>query len=413
MLPLTAMHSRPKIANPYYHGCPAICNKNLTVFCCWVYNACMNTETLLKELIRTEPTVQNGELGAAAVLCDFFKSCGVPCRLDRWDDNRANVTVRLESSGGRGGLLFAAHLDVVPAGEGRWKYPPFEGLVQDGRMYGRGTADMKAGLVAAATAVAQIAQSGISLDGDLIFTAVAGEETDSCGARRFVGDCLEDMPRLAGIVLPEPTGFEVISAHRGMLWVEIATEGKTAHGSMPHLGINAISKMNKVLNQLDSFRMTDRRHPLLGSPSMSVNRICGGKATNVVPDRCTIEVDIRTIPQQDPDEVVNDLRRMLAELHACDADLKADVSVVRTVEPIETDVDCDFVRSVLDVVGAEKTIAVGFTTDGPCLLPLGAPILVFGPGDPSVCHKPDEYIDLADVDRAVKAYHDLIRRFLC
>jgi succinyl-diaminopimelate desuccinylase len=145
---------------------------------------------------------------------------------------------------------------------------------------------------------------------------------------------------------------------------------------------------------------------------MSVNRISGGKATNVIPDRCTIEIDMRTLPQQQPETTIADLEKLFAELQQTDPDFKARISVIRTVEAMQTDTDTDFVKSFLDVTGIEKTIAVGYTTDAPHFVSMNAPILIFGPGDPDVCHKPDEYIETADIEKAKDLYKDIITKFL-
>ena len=367
---------------------------------------------LLKELIKAKPTVDNGELGAAKVLGEYLQSHNIDCRLDCWDGCRANLTAHIRSSGERDALLFASHLDVVPPGEAKWQYSPFDPVEVDGRLYGRGAADMKGGLVASTAAVVELLQEGVELKGDVILSAVAGEETDSCGIERFVKAESDTLPRLAGVVIPEPTGFDVISAHRGMLWLEVETEGKTAHGSMPHLGINAISKMNKLINRLDGYEIPHKPNPVLGGCSMSINQIHGGKATNVIPDQCSIDIDIRTLLKQDHQQIIFGFEDIFCELQQADPDFKAQVSIIRSVEALLTDTDSPFVKSFLDVTGIEKTIAVGFTTDAPHIVCLNAPILIFGPGKPDICHKPDEYIEMADVEKAKDYYKQIITKFL-
>ena len=372
----------------------------------------METIELLKRLIGTEPTADRGELAAANVLAEYFESAGLTCRVDCWDDRRANAAVRVEAGGAKGGLLFAAHLDVVPPGEAKWRYPAFEATESEGKVYGRGSADMKGGLAATAAAIVEVVGSGMKLQGDIILAAVAGEETDSCGAKRFLEQYSHAPGDLAGVVIPEPTGFDVITAHRGMLWLNVRTVGKTAHGSMPHQGINAIMKMNRLIDRLAGYEIPHKPHPLLGGCSMSINRIAGGMATNVIPDECNIDIDIRTVPAQDHDGIIEGLEKVFDELRQGDADFKAEASVIRSMEALLTDTDSSFVRSFLDVTGIDKTVAVGFTTDGPHFAHLGAPIVIFGPGDPEVCHKPDEYIETADVERAKELYKDIIVKFL-
>jgi len=191
---------------------------------------------LLKKLIQAETTAEKGELAAAEVISAEFNRSGINSRIDNWDQTRANITAHIKSAGHRAGLLFACHLDVVGPGEAAWRHPAFTAVESDGRIYGRGAVDMKGGIAAAVTAIRHIVDSGVKLQGDIVFSAVAGEETDSAGARRFVDDkdlLLEHVPQgLAGVVIPEPTDFAVVTAHRGMLWLEVTTKGKAAHSSI-------------------------------------------------------------------------------------------------------------------------------------------------------------------------------------
>ncbi len=366
---------------------------------------------LLKELIQAESTADKGELAAAEVISAEFHRAGIDSRIDNWDRTRANVVARVKSAGHRAGLLFACHLDVVGPGEATWKHPAFKPVESDGRIYGRGSADMKGGIAAIVTAIGRIVESGTKLQGDIIFLAAAGEETDSCGAKRFVDDH-GGLPELAGVVIPEPTDFEIVTAHRGMLWLEVTTKGKAAHGSTPQLGVNAISSMRLILNELDSYEIAVEPHKLLGQCSMSINTIAGGKTLNVVPDRCSIKIDIRTLPGQDHQDIVTDLERIFANLKSGNPQFDAEVSVLRQVQPLETDCDCDFVKDFCSCLRIDATKAVGFTTDAPHLTVLGAPIVIFGPGLPHLCHKPDEYIDISDVEKAVEHYKDIIMKFL-
>ncbi|MFZ0035667.1 MAG: M20 family metallopeptidase [Sedimentisphaerales bacterium] len=367
---------------------------------------------LLKKLIQAETTARKGELAAAEIISDALARPGIDCRIDSWGLNRANLTAKITSDGRKGGLLFACHLDVVTAGEGGWKYPAFGGVENKGKIYGRGSADMKGGITAAVTAIREIADSGAKLEGDIVFFAAAGEETDSCGAKRFVGGFDNKLPKIAGVVIPEPTDFEVVTAHRGMLWLEVITKGKAAHGSAPQLGINAISSMKSFLDELQNYKITAETHKLLGNCSMSINTIFGGKEINVIPDKCSIGVDIRTLPGQQSREIISDFEKIVAKLKQKNPEFDAKIAVIRQVDALETDSNCNFVGDFCSAVGARETSAVGFTTDGPHFASLGAPVVIFGPGKPQLAHKPDEYIDIADVEKAVEHYRNIILKFL-
>jgi succinyl-diaminopimelate desuccinylase len=366
---------------------------------------------LLKKLIQAETTAEKGELAAAEVISAELRQSGIDSSIDCWDQTRANIIAHVKSDGCRAGLLFACHLDVVGPGEASWKHPAFTAVESDGKIYGRGAVDMKGGTAAAVTAIRQIVDSGIKLQGDIIFSAVAGEETDSVGAKRFVDD-KSWLPELAGVVIPEPTDFAIVTAHRGILWLEVTTKGKAAHSSAPQLGVNAIGSMRLILNELENYEIKTEPHKLLGTCSMSINTIAGGKTMNVVPDKCSIGIDIRTLPGQNHDEIIIDLQEIFAKLKTENEHFDADVSVLRQVQPLETDSNGEFVKTVCAAVGINETKAVGYTTDGPYFASLGSPVVIFGPGKPHLCHKPDEYIDISDLEKGVEHYKNIILKCL-
>ena len=364
----------------------------------------------LQQLIRADSTPDKGEAMAAEVVATYFRRHGIDCALDQWDGNRGNVVAHVKTAGERPALLFVCHLDVVGPGEQDWEHPPFGAVEHNGRIYGRGTTDMKGGIVAVAAAICEVARKS-PLRGDLIFAATAGEETDSAGVLRFMQD-QDKLPPLAGIVVPEPTDFAVVTAHRGLFWVKIATRGKAVHSSMPERGINAIGSMKRVLDELERFQVVVEPHPLLGKCSMSINTIVGGEAMNVVPDRCTLGVDIRTLPGQDHEAIRYDFERMLARLKTGVPQFEGELLVERSVQAVETDPECEFVKTFCSAVNVDLTNVVGFTTDAPHLLPLGAPIVICGPGKPKMCHQVDEYIETADLQNGIDVFQRVIRAFL-
>lgn len=366
---------------------------------------------LLRQLVQAESTSEVGELAAAQVMEAHFSKHHVPCHVSRWDDNRANVIAHVKSTGRRPALFFVCHLDVVSPGQGPWSYPPFEAHEANGKIYGRGTVDMKGGTAAAATAICETVAAGAELQGDIVFAATAGEETDSAGITRFMQE-RGRLPQPGGVIIPEPTDFAVITAHRGLLWLEITTRGKAVHSSMPQRGVNAIMLMKHVLSELEHYEVACEPHPQLGSCSVSVNTIHGGEGMNIVPDACTIAVDIRTLPGQNYDAIRCDIERLLARLKTEVPHFEGRLAVSRAVEAMETDPECEFVRTFCQAVNVDLTNAVGFTTDGPHLAPLGAPIVIYGPGKPSLCHQVDEHISLADMDKAVAYFKTVIQRLL-
>jgi succinyl-diaminopimelate desuccinylase len=358
---------------------------------------------LLKHLIRSAPTLANGELRAGEVLADFFNRNGIEVSLDHWDLTRANVTASIGSNDANAPtLLFGAHLDVVPASKEHWQTDPFCPVETDGCVIGRGAVDMLGGLCAAAMAMVDLSKQPLS--GRVIFAATAGEETDSCGVKRFVEQYQSKVKNPVGVIITEPTGMKILRAHRGILWLKVQTFGKTAHGSTPKAGINAILKMNTLLNRLQSWKIPHTPHPLLGGCSMSINQIAGGSATNIVPDNCSVEIDIRTLPGQDHSEIINDLQDLCDNLGKTDPDFKTQISIIRAVNALETPAEIPFVKAVCHATGIAETQAIGFTTDGPYYEKLKVPVLIFGPGDGSLCHKPDEFIEIDAMEQARRMY---------
>jgi succinyl-diaminopimelate desuccinylase len=366
---------------------------------------------LLKQLVRVDTTAGKGEAQAADVVAAYFEQHGLVCAVERWDGDRANVTAHVKSAGNRPGLMFVCHLDVVGPGDEAWRHPPFGAVEVDGRIYGRGTTDMKGGTAAIVAAICDLVDSGAQLQGDIVFSATAGEETDSVGALRLMENRAW-MPPLAGIVIPEPTDFCVVTAHRGMLWLKITTRGKAVHSSMPERGLNAIAMIKHVLDALERYEVAIEPHPMLGPCSKSVNTIVGGEAMNVVPDRCTIGVDFRTLPGQNHEALRCDIERLLANLRADVPGFEADLAVERSVAAMETHADNAFVKAFCEVADVDMVNAVGFTTDAPHLAPLGAPIVIYGPGKPGLCHQVDEFVEIADLEQATDVFKRVVERFL-
>ena len=366
---------------------------------------------LLKQLIQANSTESCGELSSAQIISTEFDRCGIHSEIDIWDQKRANITAHINSTGKKPSLLFACHIDVVGPGQAQWENPPFTAIESNGKIFGRGSTDMKGGMAAVVSAICKIINSDIELQGDIIFTAVAGEETDSCGAKRFISN-KDKIPECLGVIIPEPTDFSIVIAHRGMLWLEISTKGKAAHGSTPQLGINAITSMRHFLNELDNYDIAVKTHELLGKCSMSVNTINGGKTLNVVPDKCSVGIDIRTIPGQNHQDIIVDLKRIFEKVKSENPEFEAEISILRQVQSLETDCNCDFIRNFCSCLGINETRAVGFTTDGPYFASLGTPVVIFGPGKPEICHKPDEYVEIADLERAALNFEKIIMHFL-
>jgi succinyl-diaminopimelate desuccinylase len=372
--------------------------------------------SLLRQVLQVDTVNPPGnELEAALILSDFFRSYGIEAEVDEFLPGRANLLARLPASGvGRGSLLLCGHMDVVPMGGASWDMDPFGAEIQDGKIYGRGASDMKSGLVAMAVALANLKQNRVTTSGEALFAATAGEEVDCCGARRLVerGGILEDAE---AAVIAEPTRGDVILAHKGALWVEITTHGKTAHGSMPQEGVNAIEHMYRVLDWLfEEFEFAVAPDPVLGEPTLNVSVINGGVKVNVVPDECRLQIDIRTVPAQDHDEILGVIERRLESIRRTLHDFEYDLTVLSERLPVNTSREERLARVAEDLhtetYGAPSSrVAAPYYTDASVLVEArpDLPVVVYGPGDDRLAHQPNEWVSIEAFNGSVAFYERL------
>jgi succinyl-diaminopimelate desuccinylase len=328
--------------------------------------------------------------------------------------HRPNVIGRLKGTEGHSSLMFNGHLDVVPPGDlNRWTVEPFGGEMSDGRVYGRGSADMRGGLAAMILAAKAIRESGVELRGDLLLTAVVDEEVTGRGANDLVNKgYVSDM-----VVVCEPTGLKPLRAHKGILWLEITTLGKAVHSSRVSSrgvfgDVNAIYKMTDVIRALqDHLAVLERRSdPVVGNPTISVGTIEGGSKTNIVPDRCTISVDRRVLPYEDPDAAKAEVKEILRQLGAADPEMKIRIHVVASRRGAVTPADAAIVRlsktAAEEVLGEEVEVSGSpATSDMEVFVNrVGVPTVMLGPGRIGTAHIVDEYIEIDQVVAAAKIY---------
>jgi succinyl-diaminopimelate desuccinylase len=365
---------------------------------------------LLQKVIQIESTNPPGnELDLARWLADYLAQAGVEAELLEYGEKHANLVARLRGTGTRPALIFSAHMDTVPAGEVPWMFPPFSGTLHEGKIYGRGAADMKSGLAGMTEAVAILARSGISLGGDLIVSFTYDETHGLRGAKRMVeGGYLEDAE---AVLISEPSTLDVFIAEKGALWLKCRAKGKTAHTSMPQLGQNAILEMAHFLHRLEeSLDLSADPHPLLSEPTFTVGTIQGGVTINVIPDVCEAEVDIRLLPGMDYQKVVQQVREL--------GKGRVEVEVLDWKEPVESDPDAEIVglslQAVEEITGQPRQPkGVAYYTDGSVLANrLQIPMVNIGPADTGMTHQPNEYVEVSRLVQAVKIYLLIAARYL-
>jgi acetylornithine deacetylase/succinyl-diaminopimelate desuccinylase family protein len=364
--------------------------------------------SILESLIRV-PSVTGSEGRAAETLAECCELAGLGVEMREVQPGRPNVIARW-GTGRSPVVLLTGHIDTVPVGSG-WTRDPFGAEVADGRLYGRGACDMKGGLAAMLAAVADLRQEGLEPDGDVIFAAVVGEEEDSAGTLALVAGAL----RADCAVLAEPTGLELVRSNRGLVNYSLEIAGRSAHASSPELGQNAIVAAARIILELDAIalRLVDQPHPTLGPPNLSVGTIHGGTRPYVVPDRCVIEVDRRVNPGESAATVRAEADAALAGARQHLPWLSASFRLGSEYLPFELAEDHAFVRAMLKAMEAASVpprLGAWRAASDAGFLSARAqiPCVLFGPGDISDAHRPDEFVELKQVELARAVFRRLL-----
>jgi succinyl-diaminopimelate desuccinylase len=305
----------------------------------------------------------------------------------------------------------------VPAGTlDTWSVDPFAAEVVDGRLIGRGACDMKGPVAAALAGAAAVRTAGVELAGSLTFHLVADEELAGTHGTQVLRD--RGLLTQDAAIVGEPSNLEIALAERGGAWVTATTYGAAAHGSQPHRGVNAITAMARFLLRLHEV-VPDTVHPLCGRATVNAALIEGGSAPNMVPDRCVVDIDRRTIPgETDPVAVLDPFRSLAEELRADDETFDLRTEIREWIHASETPADTPIAGAIRRATEAETGATppdVGFTgiTDARFYLNDAAiPTVIFGPGDLSVAHTADEWIDVDEMVTGARTYARIFASFL-
>jgi acetylornithine deacetylase len=333
-----------------------------------------------------------GEAAAADVCQAAMQQGGLDVVRQEVAPGRPNVIGVLEGTAPGPSLMFCGHIDTVGV-EGMDS--PFTPRETDGRLYGRGSQDMKSGVAAMVDAARVLTQGGGLDAGQLIVACVVDEEHASIGA-----DALVTRWRADGAVVTEPTDLRIAIAHKGFEWVEIETEGVAAHGSRPADGRDAIRLMGRVLTELD---VLDRRlqsrdpHPLLGTASLHASLIHGGRELSSYPDRCHLQMERRTIPGEPPGSAAREVAGILTSLSAADVSFRAASRPMFARSPYEVAASHPLVKAMQQASpAATEPIGMSFWTDASVLGDAGIPSLLFGPIGAGL-HGMEEWVEAASV----------------
>jgi acetylornithine deacetylase/succinyl-diaminopimelate desuccinylase-like protein len=361
------------------------------------------TENLLRDLIAL-PSVNpaflpaNDARGGEKRVVEFLaaaaskRSLEVECQ--KVLPNRSNLLVRVSPAGRvRQRVLFAPHLDTVNV----VRESQFTPEKRNGKLFGRGACDTKGSVAAMFSALCALSESNQPpRETEIIFVGLVDEENAQTGSRALAASKLKADLAIVG----EPTRLQVVTAHKGSMWVELETRGKAAHGSRPELGCNAVHEMARIVDWLQTgyaSLLRRRRHPLLGRATVSVGKIDGGTQANIVPDRCTALVDRRTLPGETEIGVAREIQALLRRRK-----LKARLlnGKLAPCLPMETDPRLPLVQQFLRSTGRSRPAGVDYFCDASILSRGGIPSIVFGPGDIAQAHTADEWIGLQELERA-------------
>ena len=358
---------------------------------------------LWQDLIKIEsvnPSLSRKGTGEAAIaryIGDYLEKLGLAVQLQEIEKNRVNVIGVLKGTGGGPSLMLNGHTDTVSADT--TEMDPFAAEEKDGKIYGRGALDMKAGVAALIMAVRSIMENGITLKGDVILTLVADEEYASIGTEAIVNEYTAD-----AAIICEPSDLDIVIAHKGFAWTRVEVFGHAAHGSQPNKGVDAIVKAGKVLAAIDELGQTElkkKTHPLLGSPSIHASLIEGGTELSTYPDYCKIELERRNLPGEDRKHVTEEMQVLLQNLRRQDDQFKADFDVFFVRPAFEIASDQPIVQTVSRAFESICRRAAKFEgmwgwLDSAILAQAGIPTVIFGPSGVGA-HAAVEYADVESV----------------
>ena len=370
---------------------------------------------MTRRLVRTpsvNPGLEKGGAGEGAVAelaAGWLAGWGYETAITEVSAGRCNVVSR--RGGGSGpSLLLNGHLDTVGVSG---MTEPFSGAVREGRLYGRGAADMKSGVACILAVAAELASGNIP--GELIVALTADEEHASIGMDALVGSGVA----ADAAVVCEPTGLAVMPAHKGFLWIDVRVAGRAAHGSRPDAGIDAIAHMGHLLVAFEEEAERlggETGHPLLGPASLHAGTIRGGSAPSVYPDRCHLVVERRTLPGETAATVMDETARVAAAARRrcpeLDASVEPGLFRAATEVPVSSSL-VDGLRRACARAGLPGDVrGMSAWVDACFLNESGTPAVCFGPGSIAQAHTADEWVSVAEIETCAQVLTDFSRRFL-
>ncbi len=374
---------------------------------------------LLQALIQAKTVNPPADTRACAgILAAVLDDEGIDYEIVEGQTGHANVVARLRGNAPGKSMILNGHIDVVPPGEG-WTVDPFGGDLIDGKLYGRGSCDMKSGVATMLLAMVALKRSGKQFDGEIIFQAVADEESGSLWGTRY----LIEQGYCAGVdvaICTEPTSLRVEPGNRGLRWIDVEVIGAASHAGRPQLGINAVSAAAQLISAIDGIAFSHQNEMFeIPSPSISVTTVSGGHTVNVIPDRCEFSIDRRMLPGETEEHVLQEISTAFEPVLESLPDIQVrmtsrpgywDPYLLTTDEPV-----VEAIVAAYSQVTGELPVMSGKAacTDASHLYTMaGIPTVLFGPGDETKSHKPDECVPLPNLTIATEILYQTFLNFL-
>lgn len=374
--------------------------------------------SLAQQLVRLDTTNPPGrEMPAIALLEERLKAAGFETRVVPYQEDRGHLVARLKGEGRCPGLLLSGHVDVVPTGELPWKTDPLGGEMIEGRIYGRGACDMKGGMAALVVAAEAIARSGKKPRGDLVLCATSDGENGFRGAEALAKEPL--FGGLGGVLIGAPSSLDLYVAQKGALWIEATFRGQTAHAAMPDQGTNAVvAAVDFIARLRQNSPVAGPAHPVLGGATLNVGTIHGGVKTNVVPDRCCVSLDMRTVPGVAHETIGRRIQMTLNAVVGSHPGIQGSLKTALDREPVASSAHSPLalaggqaVRQVM--VKTTRPAGTPYLTDGCIWVPaLNLPMVICGPGNRALAHQPNEYVEVLELEQAARIYTLVIEHLL-
>lgn len=372
----------------------------------------MTVIDIAKELIAFDTSgPPTKEQPCAQWIKDFLEDIGFEAELQVVEKDRANVIGKI----GRGkgpGLVLSGHMDVVLAGDpSLWKVTgPFEPVVKDGRLYGRGACDMKGPDACILQAVKELAKESYKRQLSVVFTA--GEDTGGWYVTKVIEENKITTADAMYGVIPEPSMMEIIPIHKGSGGAEVLIHGRAAHSSKPELGINANQKAADYLYALRGLqsKLDETRHPLLGPTTVECTMMNGGFKSNIIPDQARLTLNFRLIPEhKDPEVSRKWFEDIIASLSSKDPEFKAELTRHGASEPLNVPLDSRIVATLRDILGT-RIVGAPYYTEAVNYTKAGIPTVICGPGSIDQAHTPDEYVSLEQLELGLSTFKEAVKR---